>query len=667
MAAPEQDRARDGSVMEYRYRLPSEIPAAVLTELRLRHQLGNKLVELWQHYRAAVAAAWEEDPQIAPLLAAEQDAARKADEATAAAAKAAKELGYAKQRGTRARITAAQATARDTRDARASANKTLKAARQAIREMKALRFVPAQHLMSQARAAYDQAVKDTYQWFHAEGGYWVNWVDAVSYHKTAAGRVEADRARGQPAELRFRRWDGTGTVTVQLQRLAGVTADQRAEVTARKAAGETPQSIAADLGMTPAAVARMKPAGRTEKADPPRSPRQLAAAAGKWRNVLAVSGLPSDFDTRPRGERRAIARQGTIRFRTGSEEHRAVSELPAVLHRPMREDADVACARITVTRQGPVLLMHVSLTAKLPKPPRQAGGLVCVHAGWRVLPDGSLRVAAISGAGQLPASLAAPAGPGGGPSALDGCVRHRYGFREVIIPAGWRAEHDRIQAMRSARDKARDAALAQTAAWIETHPRPVPDGDGLEPLPEPHLVRQWKAPARLAALGRACQAGVHGQQARELGALIGAWADPDLVAWRAEAKARARLLARRDDLYGRVAAWVCAAAGEVRVDEWDMRDTARRPRADDGPQAAAARANRVLAAPGDFRRRVQVTAALKGVQVTTWKPGERGQVHSGCGGTLDPDERRGSATVRCGTCERVVDQDGNMLMLMAGG
>jgi hypothetical protein len=52
--------------------------------------------------------------------------------------------------------------------------------------------------------------------------------------------MNARRAEGRPAQLRYRRWDGTGTITVQLQRKRGVTAEERAEVAALRASGLTP-------------------------------------------------------------------------------------------------------------------------------------------------------------------------------------------------------------------------------------------------------------------------------------------------------------------------------------------------------------------------------------------------------------------------------------------
>lgn len=667
----------DGTVLVYRYRLLGDLPEPVKAELRLRHDLANRLVKAWKDYRSAVAAAWEEDPEVGPVLAAQRKAQEKADEARAAAAKAAQKLGYAKQRGIPSRVTAAKAAAGTAREAKREAIAELKTAKEKAREIKGLRLNAAERLMNAAKNAYDEEIKGTYAWYREQGGYWANWADTTRYHRAAEERVKAARAQNQPADLQFRRWDGTGTVTVQLQRQTGVTAELRAEVASRKAAGESPKTIGAGLGMSAMTVARMKPDGPVTAGDPPRSPAMLASPESKWRNVLSVSALPGDFTQLPRGERRAAARTGMVCFRTGSEENRAVSQMRAVIHRPMRPDADITYARITVSRRGPDLEAHLTLTARVPAPARQHGRLAAVHAGWRVLEDGSLRVAVISGAGPLPRSLAEPAGPGGKASALDGCVRLRDGIAEVILPKAWRDEQDHAEALRSARDKQRDAAIAAAAGWLETHPQPEPDPGrtprlfasgpaGPEPLPAPHAVRRWRSAGRLGALGRRCRDGLHGEAAKELGDLIGEWSGPDQDAWRAEAKARANLIARRDDLYGRIAAWLADGAGEIRVDEWSMRDVARKPKEDDDPQAKAARANRFLAAPGELRSRVRFTAALAGVTVTDWEPDGAGKTHHGCGGILDPDERRRAVTVRCGSCAALVDQDLNMLAAMTG-
>ena len=192
-------------------------------------------------------------------------------------------------------------------------------------------------------------------------------------------------------------------------------------------------------------------------------------------------------------------------------------------------------------------------------------------------------------------------------------------------------------------------------------------------MPSPGRLRQWRAIKGLMRLAGQCASGVHGDEARELGALLAPWVQEATRAWREEARRRRNLIRRRDDAWAKVAAWLVAEAREVRIDEWDMPQLIRRPGsgADADPQAAAARANRVLAAPGELRRRLGITAGFAGTTVTEWKlpedaEGHRGaQSHAGCDGDLDPEGRREGVMITCLACGAKVDQDVNMLRLMA--
>lgn len=712
-AVPDDDTP-DGSITAYRMALrraryerdgrpPSPVPGEVADEIYEGHQLKNRLVAIEMTYEQAIRAAWEDDPVAGPALRALATAAD-ADEAAKAALKTARmRAGKAKHDGNRQALAAARAEVAACREARRVTGDAVKAAKAAVDAVRGERWHVAQAAISRAKDVRDAAVRAEQA---AYPGFWATGADIVSYHKTAVRRVRQARKEGRPAQLRFRRFDGTGTVTVQVQREQGVTAAERQQVAAMKraglragevsdalAAGVTESEVAAAAcsadpraavlaaaeraraeGRAPGrtwtaqTIARMREDGKTLAVpDPPASAAELARPDSKYAPVLRLSPeLPAGFAELRDGERRRLARQGRLTVRTGGGEHAALPEMGVVIHRPLRPDADVRYARVTVSRCGPDLGAAVSLTARVTPPaPRTGGALVCVHAGYRVLADGSLRVAVVSGAGPLPAGLAVPGGPAARPGMLSGTVRDLGGgVREVVIPAAWRDEHAALAKQRSGRDAALEATREAAARWLEEHPAVRNAGAG---LPSPGMLRRQRAAGRLAALGRACAAGEHGDAARPLGELIGAWSVPDLVAWRAEARGRRHLIRRRDDLFAQAAAWIAAQAEEVRLDLWDMRDTSRRPRdgEEDDPQAAAARANRVLAAPGELRDRVRVTAGMAGCRVTRWEPGRGGQVHAGgCGARLPADARRESVTVTCPRCGQQVDQDVNMLALM---
>lgn len=144
--------------------------------------------------------------------------------------------------------------------------------------------------------------------------------------------------------------------------------------------------------------------------------------------------------------------------------------------------------------------------------------------------------------------------------------------------------------------------------------------------------------------------------------MLAAWRDDDLPLWRREAWARNRLNGRRDDAYRKVAAWLCSKASAVIVDAWDIPPLARAQEQDVAADAAA-RANRVMAAPGYLRQAVIARACQDGVQVIRRTPEH--QVHWECGEPLPAGQRAASETVWCSPCGTEVDQDRNMLRLMA--
>jgi hypothetical protein len=122
--------------------------------------------------------------------------------------------------------------------------------------------------------------------------YWASWADMVSHHKAAVKRMNARHAEGRPAQVRYRRWDGTGTITVQLQRKRGVTAEERAEVAALRASGLTPAEIAERTRFSARTIALMKDHGPARAGDPPYTPAALADRQGKARNVLRLGPEP---------------------------------------------------------------------------------------------------------------------------------------------------------------------------------------------------------------------------------------------------------------------------------------------------------------------------------------------------------------------------------------
>lgn len=443
------------------------------------------------------------------------------------------------------------------------------------------------------------------------------------------------------------------------------------------------RGLAVPGGTAPVRAGRVSWRGELRGGDPLRTPAALADPAGKWAGQIlfapSYAADPAGYEAAPRAARRRMARSARLEFRRGQGHAAARETMAAVAHRVMDPDADITMVRVTRRMRGPDPVVHATMPAILPPvPQRPEGPVVCVHLGWRAMDDGSLRVAVISGAGPVPAQLQAR-------GRYEGVITDRGTWQEVRVPAPWRGRAQEIEKLHGERDAAFAAACWRLAAWLRALPPGAADGEDPDDgprLPAAAEVDRWRSPGRLAGVTRRLLAGdlpvpLGTPGAAELAADLGAWLEQDRRAWRRETRLRDRLLGCRDEAWRIVAAWVTRDAAVVAVDEWEMQEMARaggKDEADrDAVQEEAARANRVLAAPGTLRAAIvgppdavakgvpQGAAGARGVRVVAPETGP--QVHHGCGGVLDPEQRRRLAVVTCEAGHRV-DQDVNMLELM---
>jgi Putative transposase DNA-binding domain len=318
------------AVIVYRYGLPAwvALPAAIDDQMWLSWSLRNDLVSIDLEYEQQVRDIWSSYPAVADAERRIAEAEQRAEEL---ARKVADERRRQRTRAPRHPAVAGLRTARaELRDARQARRDAITA----VRDRATGRLNKAREQMRATQkdlyADYCQAGRPVKPGAEPVRLYWATFNAVQNRHRTAARRVRAKRAAGQPARLRHHRWDGSGSITVQLQRTAG---------------------------------------------DPPRSPDTLASGGGKWRNVLQIS---------------QGSRHGTVVLRVGAE----LVRLPVVVHRDMRRDADITSATLTLRRVAGQRRVTLSLVAKIPDPvPRTAGPVVAVHCGWRREADDAVRVA----------------------------------------------------------------------------------------------------------------------------------------------------------------------------------------------------------------------------------------------------------------------------------
>lgn len=578
----------------------------LMEQLLLGHELRNKLVELERLNEEALKALWSEHALVAEA----EEAVAEADAAVVALLDRAKQE-HSQDRSNKTRpatakeITAARKALKDARGLR----------RQRISEVYPLVKPKIEALRKQQRAK----VKEIYKDFCTERGlYWATFNQIDKYHKTAVQRVAKARREGKPSQLWFKRWDGQGTISVQLQR---------------------------------------------QSDDPVRSPQILASDDSGWRNVLKLPPVytPQEWAEMSRGQRVSAGR-GILRWTLG---RGRILDLPVQMHRPIPPEGDIAQATLTRTVTGGTAELFVALTVKLPDPEPREGPPVAVHMGWRQRPDGSVRVA--TWASHKPVTVPM--------NLTDNVIVHDTGRTgEIVYLAKDIKIAERPAALVSIRDKARAPVQEALAAWVDTEAvtyqmRP----DDPDSVLTGAQIQRWRSGRHLARLARGWrEQGAPVDAPKELVDQIEAWYRQDvlhLYPW--EAHERQQNINYRNNRWREVAAWLTEHVGMVVLDSTDL--ASMRRKTDPGETdpnvptevATAARNRAVVVAPGFLRSAIAAAAARKGVTVGEVVSAGLTRTHYKCGYTAEAHSRfAASIMVVCPGCGDSYDQDHNAARLM---
>lgn len=587
-----------GSTIVYRYGCPSwaKLDEATEGQFRLAHELGNELVAIHRRQAEAVAAAWATHPEVAAAEQRLQDADAAVSEAVTA--------GSDERRRGRTK-----AISPETRKRIAEARAIRREAKAAHREAQNLAYDILKPLFVELQSQERAAIKDTYRIFSQERGlYWATWNTINDSHTRAIQAVRARRKQGRSAELRFRRWTGEGSIAVQVQRGAD---------------------------------------------KPPRTPELLASATSPWRNVLRVPYLdPDEWESMSRAEQRGVGRQ-EIALRIGAKERAPIMcTVPIVMHRPLPREAEVTAARLVRRRVGGHYRLSVVLTVRIPAPEQQGSGpVVSLSLGWRSLGNGAIRVGVWESKGKPRASVTTGS-ESGLEEALHPSVTGASG--EIVLPASWRAQFDKVAELRSLRDTKLNALRSALVLWLEDHPEITEE---LELVP--HDVARWRSPARFAALAIRWREVPNGTEMRDQ---LEAWRRQDRHLWEWEANLHDQIVARRREAYRVIAASLADAFGRIVVPDMAISDLAVVPPVDqeDTKQAVLARGQRMMAAPGELRQTLMQAAQRRGVPVEVVAGAGTTTTHASCGtdltGKVDAAER---IALWCPVCEEAFDQDKN--------
>ena len=571
-----------------------QIPEVLRQQLWLAHNLREDLVSLQLAYDDDLKAIWSSYPDVAQaedtMAAAEADAAALSERVKQARVEA------------RSKKISTELT-QQLRDAK----KRLKDARQARRDAIA---VVKDDAAERRKARSDQLAADRkalYGQYCRDGDlYWASFNTVLDHHKTAVKRIAAQRASGKPATLRHHRFDGSGTIAVQLQRQAGA---------------------------------------------PPRTPMVLADEAGKYRNVLHIPGWtdPDVWEQMTRSQCRQSGRV-TVRMRCGSTDGQPQwIDLPVQVHRWLPADADITGAELVVTRVAGIYRAKLCVTARIgDTEPVTSGPTVALHLGWRSTEEGT---AVATWRSDAPLDI---------PFDLRTVMRVDAAGTSgtIVVPATIERRLTRTENIASSRSLALDALRDKVVGWLSDNDAPTYRDAPLEAA----TVKQWKSPQRFASLAHAWK-----DNGTEISDILWAWFSLDRKQWAQQENGRRKALGHRDDLYRQIAAVISDQAGHVLVDDTSVAElSARAMERTELPTEVQQKIDRRRdhAAPGGLRASVVAAMTRDGVPVTIVAAADFTRTHSRCGHVNPPDDRYLSNPVRCDGCGAMYDQDRSFVTLM---
>jgi hypothetical protein len=487
--------------------------------------------------------------------------------------------------------------------ARAAVKVARQGRRDAIAEVKDETTQRRQDLIAALRA--DQ--KALYTTYCTERGlYWATFNDVANHHRVAVQRVTRRRREGQPATLRHHRFDGTGTLAVQLQRRTGA---------------------------------------------PPRTPQVLADPQGRYGYFVVLPWVdPRQWDAMGSADRRHAGRVTVRMLISNFGGQPQWIDVPVQAHRWLPPTADVSMVRLTVIRTAARLSARLSIAARVePAAPPASDMAIAVHLGWRHTEDGT-RVASW----RSTQPLAVPATLSSVLVADEGAMTGR-----IIVPHTVSRRMDRHAVTAAVRDEAVNAIRETLVSWLTEH-GPAPYRDGQLSAED---VRRWRSPARFAALSIAWRDDPPG----DIASVLEAWRRIDRKQWDGQEHGQRRALGHRDDLYRQVAAILSAHAALIVVDDVNIAGIARTSDLNDEMSAAQRQLidrRRHRAAPGKLREAITAAAQRDGVRCEVVSATGLSRIHASCGHENPADDRSSSPVVTCAGCGVAYAPDTSATTLM---
>jgi hypothetical protein len=293
----------------------------------------------------------------------------------------------------------------------------------------------------------------------------------------------------------------------------------------------------------------------------------------------------------------------TVKLRIGSNGRAPLwVTLPMVMHRPPPEDGLVKWAWLRRTRVGvrfryelQVIVESEAFAPPAPSDPGEAPLTVAVDIGTRDLPSGDLRVAYWVDSQGKEGEILLPR------TRLSSPASHGHGRRRVVPD-----DLGKVEDLRAIRDKHLDDIKVQLAA----HRRVAITAEWFQERTS--HVDKWRSPARVGALYRDWQ---RHEGDEEIHAALGEYLRRDRHLYDWEVHERRRHVARRDDLYRRLAADFCGRYQTIVIAGRDYRREELPP---EEAVSTTGHENRTLmrsAAPGKLVAAIKQAAAKRGAAI----------------------------------------------------
>lgn len=465
-------------------------------------------------------------------------------------------------------------------------------------------------LLEDARA---EAVKAA---MHSIELWWCNSDEERLEYEVARKRMLQDRAKGLPVSLRFHAFDGTGKANVRLRE----------------------RGMAGPWGMPVENVFKPNNAFWIEP---------VSEAA--WLSPV-------------RGDRRRLSRTN-VHFRIGSNSKTPVwVVLPVIMHRPLPEGGIVRAASLIRERVGRHYRYKLAVTVEMPENRRKLVSKeksIAIDIGWRLTSIG-LRVARWrdsegNGGTLLLLKGKAPAGA----EEIGGGV-HRFvraDGEEILCAENILANFEKVEDLRSLRDKHFDDAKAVLAAWVND--KCVPDmlKNNISGL---NKWRSQKKMARLLNIWRENR--FAGDQ--EMFVYLEEWSKRDEHLWDWEAHQRDKALRRRRELYRVFASLIEKRYGTVIYEDFDLRGIVKKPETMKGTKGSLPQdRQRFIAAVSEFRLAVKNACNREGTLVIEKDPAYTTRKCHVCG-LVEKFDARKELFHKCSRCGAFWDQDDNAAINM---